>query len=63
MRPSLKNTPILIAACASCTGAGSVFAHDGHGLAGGHWHPTDAWGFVAALAFVALAYWLSRGKK
>jgi len=43
--------------------AGSAFAHEGHGLAGGHWHPTDAWGFMAALAFVALAYWLSRGKK
>jgi glycerol kinase len=33
-----------------------VWAHDGHGLWGSHWHATDAWGFVVAIA-VALAVW------
>lgn len=34
-------------------------AHDGHGLAGGHWHATDVLGFAVA-GLVALAIWLSR---
>lgn len=37
-------------------------AHDGHGMdASGHWHASDAWGFVALAAMVALAIWASRG--
>ena len=28
-------------------------AHDGHGLAGSHWHPTDTLGFLAVLVVVA----------
>jgi hypothetical protein len=36
-------------------------AHDGHGLAGSHWHATDSWGFVAVALLVALAAWLSAG--
>ena len=35
-------------------------AHDGHGLEGSHWHATDSFGWVAALALMALAVWLSR---
>ena len=43
-------------------GAGTVSAHDGHGLGGSHWHPTDVAGFVALAVAVALAVWFSRGK-
>ena len=45
--------------------AAAVFparAHEGHGLAGAHWHATDAFGFVALLAVLAaMAWW--RGRK
>ncbi|MEZ5664709.1 MAG: hypothetical protein R3E94_14445 [Burkholderiaceae bacterium] len=34
-------------------------AHDGHGLTGGHWHATDALGYVV-VGLIALAIWLSR---
>ncbi len=40
-----------------------ALAHDGHGLAGSHWHVTDAWGFVALGAGLAAAIWLSKGGK
>lgn len=51
---TLITAPALLA-----TGA---FAHEGHGLAGTHWHATDVWGFVAFAALVAVAVWLSRRK-
>lgn len=57
------NTLKTIAISPLLTGAGSVFAHDGHGLGGVHWHATDAWGFVALGAMIALGIWLSRGGK
>ena len=37
-----------------------AWAHEGHGLFGSHWHATDALGFVALGALVALAVWLSK---
>jgi hypothetical protein len=37
-----------------------AWAHEGHGLFGSHWHATDALGFVAVAALVALAVWLSK---
>lgn len=40
-----------------------VFAHEGHGMSGNHWHATDTWGFVAVAGALALAAWLSRGGK
>ena len=40
--------------------ASAAHAHDGHGLAGGHWHATDALGWVALAAAVALGVWISR---
>jgi len=58
-----KNAPFLIATYALSTGASTVFAHDGHGLGGSHWHATDSWGFIALMGVVAVAVWLSRGKK
>ena len=33
-----------------------VWAHEGHGLWGSHWHATDIFGFVTALA-LALGIW------
>jgi len=35
-------------------------AHDGHGLAGSHWHSTDALGFVAVLVVLAAVWWAKR---
>jgi len=55
-----KFTTQLIAACAFGTSATAAFAHDGHGLMGTHWHATDALGFVAVAAMIAVAIWLSR---
>ena len=55
-----KFTTKLIAACACGMGATAVFAHDGHGLEGLHWHATDTMGFVAVAAMLAVAIWLSR---
>ncbi len=40
-----------------------ALAHDGNGLAGDHWHATDAWGLVALAVAVAIALGLSRGGK
>ena len=45
------------------TWPGAVFAHDGHGLSGSHWHASDTWGFLTVGALVALAVWLSRHGK
>ena len=50
-----KFTTQFITACAGGLGATTAFAHDGHGLAGMHWHATDAWGFAAVAAMVAVA--------
>ena len=40
---------------------GTALAHDGHGLAGSHWHASDTLGLVAAGLVFALALW--RGRK
>ena len=53
---------LLAAAPALCI-ALPAFAHDGHGLAGAHWHATDAFGWVVLAGLVAVAIWLSRGGK
>jgi hypothetical protein len=37
-----------------------VQAHDGHGLGGSHWHPTDALGFIAVLVVLAAVWWAGR---
>jgi hypothetical protein len=56
-------TPKLTAVSALLASAGGTFAHEGHGLSGGHWHATDVAGFVALSALVAFAVWLLRGGK
>jgi len=55
-----KQVSVLISTLAA---ASAALAHEGHGPDGPHWHATDAWGFVALGALVALAVWLSRGGK
>jgi hypothetical protein len=32
-------------------------------LTGNHWHATDVWGFAAVGLMLAMAIWLSSGKK
>jgi len=39
-----------------------ALAHDGHGPQGGHWHASDAWGFVLLAAAIGVALWARRGK-
>ncbi len=63
MRNRFIDATTLIAIYALSTGASTAFAHDGHGLAGSHWHSTDVLGFVALGCLAALAVWLSRRDK
>jgi hypothetical protein len=60
---NMNNTLKIIATSAIGTWASSVFAHEGHGLLGSHWHATDVWGFIALAAALVAAVWLSRGGK
>ena len=54
------NTNKFIAASALFMWSAAGLSHDGHGLAGAHWHATDALGFVAVSAVIAVAIWLSK---
>ncbi len=56
---ALKN----IAVFAITAGASASSAHEGHAMAGTHWHATDVWGFVAMAGVLAVAIWLSNGDK
>ena len=40
-----------------------ALAHEGHGLAGSHWHVADAWGFAALGLGLAAAVWISKEDK
>jgi hypothetical protein len=51
-----------IAAYALFTWAGGAFAHEGHGLAGTHWHATDTLGLIAVAALAAAVIFGTRGK-
>ena len=43
--------------------AGTALAHEGHGLPGaGHWHASDAIGFVLVGVIAAAVIWLARRK-
>ena len=59
----MKLAPKLLLVTLINLSATATFAHNGHGLAGTHWHATDVLGFVAAALAVGLAVWLSRGGK
>jgi hypothetical protein len=63
MRSRFLNATTLIAAYAMSTRANTAFAHDGHGLAGTHWHATDVWGFVVVGGLAAAAIWVARKGK
>jgi hypothetical protein len=39
-----------------------AMAHEGHGLPGGHWHASDAWGFAVLGTVTAESLWMRRGK-
>ena len=52
-----------IAIQAIITPATSVFAHDGHGMQGSHWHTSDTFGFVIFAAAIAISLWFGRGSK
>jgi hypothetical protein len=41
----------------------SIFAHDGHGFLGSHWHASDTFGFVILAAAIGLTLWFGRGGK
>ena len=34
----------------------AAWAHEGHGMEGGHWHATDIWGLLAVAAAAALYF-------
>ena len=57
--PILKLLSFVFAFLASAP----ALAHEGHGLAGSHWHVTDAWGFVALGLSLLAAVWFSKGGK
>ena len=59
----MKIAPKLLLVTLINLSATATFAHNGHGLAGTHWHATDVLGFVAAALVVGVAVWLSRGGK
>jgi len=48
----LRNGAALTALAASA----AAWAHEGHGMEGGHWHATDIWGLLAVAAAAALYY-------
>ena len=52
----------LLTACTAIATSMAAHAHEGHGLAGIHWHASDfaGFGFVAVLA--GFVIWLSRGE-
>ena len=52
---------MLLSAVTTASITTAVVAHDGHGLAGTHWHATDALGFAVAATLVAMAFYF--GKK
>jgi hypothetical protein len=52
----------LAAAATLLATATTTLAHDGHGLAGSHWHATDTAGFAVVALLAGLAIWLSRDR-
>ena len=50
-------------AAALLLSAPAAWAHKGHGLAGSHWHASDAFGLLLVGGVAALVYWFTRGGK
>jgi hypothetical protein len=50
------------AAAAAMLAATGALAHEGHGIAGPHWHATDTAGVSLVVLLAAVAIWLARGK-
>ena len=44
------------AALATLAASAAAWAHEGHGMEGGHWHATDIWGLLAVAAVAALYF-------
>ncbi len=59
----IQNALKIVAALTIGTAAGTSFAHEGHAMAGTHWHATDVWGFVALGVMVVVAIWFSKNRK
>jgi hypothetical protein len=55
-----SNTTKSIAFSAVFIRANDVFAHEGHGFTGSHWHASDVAGLAALGVLIALAVWLSK---
>ena len=53
----MRRIPFLAATLAALP----AFAHEGHGLAGSHWHATDTFGLLLVGGLAALAVWFTRG--
>jgi len=52
--------PRLAAATAMLTTTTATLAHEGHALAGSHWHATDTAGFALVALLAGIAIWFSR---
>lgn len=59
MTPIKNKSSALIALSALASWPFAVFAHDGHGLSGSHWHASDTWGLVVLAVGLALVVGLS----
>jgi hypothetical protein len=55
--------PTLRAAAMILLATPAAWAHEGHGLAGSHWHASDVFGLLLVGGIAALVYWFSRGGK
>jgi hypothetical protein len=52
-----------LAFCLALVACVPALAHEGHGLAGSHWHMADAWGFAALGLGLVAAVWFSKEDK
>ena len=56
-KPTLQTRCLHSAAALTLlTASATTWAHEGHGIEGGHWHATDIWGLLAVAAVAALYY-------
>lgn len=53
----------LVAINSIITPASVLLAHDGHGLAGSHWHASDVVGFALLAVAIGISLWFGRGGK